>query len=84
MDRIGIGAGKKFDFKELSLAHKAEVGLGMKEGEVSNLVESEFGYHIIKLGEKYQAKSGKGCQQAKNNGKCQTFRMAMRKAGRRV
>ena len=31
--RIGIGAGKKFDFKELSLAHKAEVGLGMKEGE---------------------------------------------------
>lgn len=31
--RIGIGAGKKFDFKELSLAHKAEVALGMKEGE---------------------------------------------------
>ncbi|MGO9111384.1 MAG: DUF1254 domain-containing protein [Thermoguttaceae bacterium] len=31
--RIGIGAGKKFNFKELSLAHKAEVGLGMKEGE---------------------------------------------------
>jgi hypothetical protein len=33
LGRIGIGAGKKFDFKELSLAHKAEVGLGMKEGE---------------------------------------------------
>jgi len=31
--RIGIGAGKTFDFKELSLAHRAEVGLGMKEGE---------------------------------------------------
>jgi hypothetical protein len=31
--RIGIGAGKKFDFKELNLAHKAEVALGMKEGE---------------------------------------------------
>ncbi len=31
--RIGIGAGKKFDFKELSLEHKLEVGLGMKDGE---------------------------------------------------
>jgi hypothetical protein len=31
--RIGIGAGKKFDFKELNLAHQAEVALGMKEGE---------------------------------------------------
>jgi len=31
--RIGVGAGKTFDFKELSLLHKAEVGLGMKEGE---------------------------------------------------
>jgi len=31
--RIGIGAGKKFDFKELSLEHKAAVGLGLKEGE---------------------------------------------------
>ena len=31
--RIGIGAGKTFDFKDLSLEHKAEVGLGMKEGE---------------------------------------------------
>ena len=27
--RIGIGAGKTFDFKDLSLEHKAEVGLGM-------------------------------------------------------
>ena len=31
--RIGIGPGKKFDFKDLSLEHKAEVALGMKEGE---------------------------------------------------
>jgi len=31
--RIGIGAGKTFDFKELSAEHKAEVGLGMKDGD---------------------------------------------------
>src|SRR5271156_3399161 len=31
--RIGIGAGKTFDFKDLSLKHKAEVGQGMKDGE---------------------------------------------------
>ncbi len=31
--RIGIGPGKKFDFKDLSLEHKAEIGLGMKEGD---------------------------------------------------
>jgi hypothetical protein len=31
--RIGIGAGKTFDFKDLSAEHKAEVLLGMKEGE---------------------------------------------------
>ena len=31
--RIGIGPGKTFDFKDLSLEHKAAVGLGMKEGE---------------------------------------------------
>ena len=31
--RIGIGAGRIFDFKDLSPAHKAEVGLGMKDGE---------------------------------------------------
>ena len=31
--RIGIGAGKTFDFKNLSVEHKLEVGLGMKEGE---------------------------------------------------
>ena len=31
--RIGIGPGKTFDFKDLSLEHKAELLLGMKEGE---------------------------------------------------
>jgi hypothetical protein len=31
--RIGVGPGKTFDFKDLSAAHKAEVGLGMKDGE---------------------------------------------------
>src|SRR5262249_40441366 len=31
--RIGVGPGKKFNFKDLSLEHKAEVLLGMKEGE---------------------------------------------------
>ncbi len=31
--RIGIGAGRAFDFKDLSLEHKAAVALGMKEGE---------------------------------------------------
>ena len=31
--RIGIGPGKTFDFEDLSLEHKAEVGLGMKEGD---------------------------------------------------
>jgi hypothetical protein len=31
--RIGIGAGKTFNFKDLSAEHKVEVGLGMKEGE---------------------------------------------------
>src|SRR5262249_33456376 len=31
--RIGIGPGKTFNFKDLSLEHKAEVVLGMKDGE---------------------------------------------------
>lgn len=31
--KIGIGAGKTFNFKDLSLEHKAAVVLGMKEGE---------------------------------------------------
>jgi hypothetical protein len=31
--RIGVGPGKNFDFGDLSLEHKAEIGLGMKAGE---------------------------------------------------
>jgi hypothetical protein len=31
--RIGVGPGKTFDFKDLPLAHKLEVGLGMKDGD---------------------------------------------------
>lgn len=31
--RLGIGPGKTFDFKDLPLEQKLEVGLGMKEGE---------------------------------------------------
>jgi hypothetical protein len=31
--RIGVGAGKTFNFKELPIAHKLEVALGMKDGE---------------------------------------------------
>jgi len=30
---IGIGPGKSFDFKDLSLEHKAAIGLAMKEGD---------------------------------------------------
>src|SRR5712675_1896186 len=31
--RIGVGAGKTFDFKDLPLELKLEIGLGMKDGE---------------------------------------------------
>jgi hypothetical protein len=31
--RIGVGAGKTFEFKDLPLEHKLEIGLGMKDGE---------------------------------------------------
>ena len=31
--RIGVGAGKTFEFKDLPLTHKIEIGLGMKDGE---------------------------------------------------
>jgi hypothetical protein len=31
--RIGVGAGKSFNFKDLPLAHKLEIGLGMKDGD---------------------------------------------------
>ncbi len=35
--RIGIGPGKKFNFKDLSAEHKVAVGLGMKDGEAKVL-----------------------------------------------
>src|SRR5262245_14735455 len=50
--RIGIGPGKKFDFKDLSLEHKVEIGLGMKEGEkkveerVANLGKEINGWRL--------------------------------------
>ena len=31
--RIGVGPGKTFDFKDLSLEHKAEILVGMKQGD---------------------------------------------------
>src|SRR6202023_618324 len=31
--RIGVGPGKTFEFKDLPLTHKIEIGLGMKDGE---------------------------------------------------
>jgi hypothetical protein len=31
--RIGVGPGKTFNFKDLPLEHKLEIGLGMKDGE---------------------------------------------------
>jgi len=31
--KIGVGSGKTFDFKDLPLEHKAEIALGMKEGD---------------------------------------------------
>jgi hypothetical protein len=31
--RIGVGPGKTFNFRDLPIAHKLEIGLGMKDGE---------------------------------------------------
>jgi hypothetical protein len=45
--RIGIGPGKAFDFKDLSAEHKAEVVLGMKEGESKIEKYVESGQKII-------------------------------------
>ena len=49
---IGIGPGKKFAFADLSPAHKAEIALGMKEGDrkvdekVASLGKTINGWHI--------------------------------------
>jgi hypothetical protein len=50
--RIGIGAGKTFDFKDLDAEHKAEVVLGMEDGHkkveqaVANLGTSVHGWRV--------------------------------------
>jgi len=50
--RIGVGPGKTFNFRDLSLAHKAEILLGMKAGEakvvqaVANLGKEINGWRI--------------------------------------
>jgi len=50
--RIGIGAGKTFNFKDLSVEHKAAVGLGMKQGEnkvdekIANLGKDINGWRV--------------------------------------
>ena len=53
--RIGIGPGKTFNFKDLSLEHKAEIALGMKEGErkvdeaVANVGKAINGWRVSSL-----------------------------------
>jgi hypothetical protein len=53
--RIGIGPGKTFNFKDLSLEDKVEIGLGMKEGErkvdeaVANAGKGINGWRISSL-----------------------------------
>jgi hypothetical protein len=45
--RIGVGPARKFDFRDLSLEHKAEVLLGMKEGESKIEKYLEAGEKVI-------------------------------------
>jgi hypothetical protein len=53
--RIGIGAGKTFSFKDLSVKDKLEVGLGMKDGEkkvdeaVANAGKAINGWRVSSL-----------------------------------
>ena len=50
--RIGVGPGKTFNFKELSLTHKAEILLGMREGQkqvaekVASMGKVINGWHV--------------------------------------
>ena len=52
---IGVGPGKKFAFKDLSLEHKAEILLGMKAGEkkvedaVKTLGKNINGWHVASI-----------------------------------
>jgi hypothetical protein len=53
--RIGVGPGKTFNFKDLSLEDKLEVGLGMKEGQrkvdeaVANVGKAVNGWRVSSL-----------------------------------
>lgn len=53
--RIGVGPGRTFNFKDLSLEDKLEVGLGMKEGQrkvdeaVANVGKAVNGWRISSL-----------------------------------
>jgi len=53
--RIGVGPGKTFSFKDLSLEHKAEILLGMKEGEkkveakVATIGKDVNGWHVASV-----------------------------------
>ncbi|SDP27403.1 Uncharacterized conserved protein [Phyllobacterium sp. YR620] len=53
--RIGVGPGKTFDFKELSVEHKLELALGMKEGQrkvdeaVANVGKTINGWRVSGL-----------------------------------
>jgi hypothetical protein len=53
--RIGVGSGKTFNFKDLPLEQKVEIGLGMKEGErkvdegVASVGKSINGWRIASL-----------------------------------
>jgi hypothetical protein len=53
--RIGVGPGKTFNFKDLPLEQKLEVGLGMKEGErkvdeaVANVGKAINGWRVSSL-----------------------------------
>ncbi len=54
--RIGVGPGKTFDFKDLSVEHKAEIALGMKAGEdsvdkaVAGAGKEINGWRVSKIG----------------------------------
>ena len=53
--RIGVGPGRTFSFKDLTLEQKIEIGLGMKEGErrideaVANVGKSINGWRVSSL-----------------------------------
>jgi hypothetical protein len=45
--RIGVGPGKTFNFKDLPLTHKLEIGLGMKDGEKKVDQYLEDGFKVV-------------------------------------